>query len=336
VIRADSNLHLFALHGHPVRLRCETEFIVEPLNHLLGDFASVAAPPGTVSIDGFIRHYDEKEVVRRLPGTAARLSQPGELIEVYQHDENYWLIDDRWGAAEINLLKGQWRAWIVPQPNLAPDACLEFAALWPLAQLLRGKGLSLVPAASVVRDDWGVLLVPQGSIEPELTELIRAGYRVVGPRWSILREEGGRMAMLRLPGKLERSREPRFAPRGTRGAAEWIDLTAEFCGAAAEHAWCDAVILIDRSRKPVAHIKSLARTNALVTLRRAWPGLQLHSQRRLSQLQARLARQCKCFEARFSRQPQDVLRLIDDARHERVPTSAAMLHPKSPARRVVA
>jgi hypothetical protein len=332
MIKADSMPHLFSLHGQAVRLRCGSSFLNESLNHLLGEFAIASLPPhGASAVEGFVRLYQEDEVVRRLPASAARVSPPGEPTEVYQHDELYWLIDDRWGMAEINLLKGQWRTWILPQPSVEAERCLELAIVWPLAQLLRGKGLSLVPAVSCVRDGWGVLIVGQGSLEPELTEMIRAGYRVVGQRWTALRDQGGRVSMFGLPGKVQRVRDAQ--PGATE---QWVDLTREFCGASAERATCDAVLLVDRGRRPVAHLKSLPRTSALVALRRAWPIMQLHAQRKLSQLLARLARECKCFEARFSRAPKDVLRLLDDARYNRAPAVEASVLVRSSARRVVA
>ena len=263
---------------------------------------------------------------------------------MYKRQELYWLIDDRWGLCEINLLRGQWRTWVLPQPAVEPQRCLEMAVLWPLAQLLRGKGLALVPAASCTRDGWGVLLIGQGSIEPELCAMIRAGYRVVGQRWSALREDasssGGRVSMLRVPGMVERTpneARARIASATANAPTTWVDLTHEFVGASADHAHCDAVLLIDRGRRPVAHLKALPRTNAVIGLRRAWPIMQLHAQRKLSQLHAHLARECRCYEARLSRSPQDVLRLLDDARHNRAGAVEATVHLKpADARRVVA
>jgi hypothetical protein len=217
--------------------------------------------------------------------------------------------------------------------------------LVPLAQLLRGKGLVLVPAAACARDGWGVLLIGQASIEPELCAMVRAGYRIVGQRWTALREEptsaGGRVSMLRLPGMVERApHEARAAARvkSTSNAPPptWVDLTHEFVGASSDHAHCDAVLLIDRGRRPVAHLKALPRTNAVIGLRRAWPIMQLHAQRKLSQLHAHLARDARCFEARLSRNPQDVLRLLDDARHNRAGAVEATVHLKPAAHRVVA
>ena len=147
-IAADSTAHLYSLHGQGIKLTAASAFLLDAVNHLLGDFAVPSLPAGASVVEGAIRLYDANEVLRRLPASAARVSPPGELTEVYQQDELYWLIDDRWGLCEINLLRGQWRTWVLPQPAVEPQRCLEMAVLWPLAQLLRGKGLVLVPAAS--------------------------------------------------------------------------------------------------------------------------------------------------------------------------------------------
>jgi hypothetical protein len=345
-IAADSTAHLYSLHGQGIKLTAGSAFLLDAVNHLLGDFAVPSLPAGASVVEGAIRLYDANEVLRRLPASAARVSPPGEPAEVFQQDELYWLIDDRWGLCEINLLRGQWRTWVLPQPAVEPQRCLEMAVLWPLAQLLRGKGLVLVPAASCARDGWGVLLIGQAPIEPELSAMVRAGYRVVGQRWTALREDatssGGRVSMLRVPGMVERvPNEPRtrIASATSNVPMTWVDLTHEFVGASADHAHCDAVLLIDRGRRPVAHLKSLPRTNAVIGLRRAWPIMQLHAQRKLTQLHAHLARACRCYEARLSRNPQDVLRLLDDARHNRAGSVEATVRLKPAAaavRRVVA
>jgi hypothetical protein len=341
VISADSAGHLYSLHGQAIKLSANSAFLLDAINQFLGDFAIPSLVPGASAVEGTIRLYRESEVLRRLPASAARVTPPGELTEIYQQDELYWLIDDRWGVSEINLLKGQWRTWILPQPTIEPQRCLELAVMWPLAQLLRGKGLSLVPAASCVRDGWGVLLIPQGSIEPELCAMVRAGFRVIGQRWTALREDagsaGGRVSMLRVPGMIERvPGEARMRSAASAPPPTWVDLTREFCGASADHAHCDAVLLVDRGRRPVAHLKSLPRTNAVIGLRRAWPIMQLHAQRKLSQLHAHLARECRCFEARLSREPQDVLKLLEAARYNRVSPVEATVRVNVPDRRVVA
>lgn len=313
VISADSSLHLFSLHGLAIKLTCRSAFLAPALEHALETFRIRAIPSTNSAVQGAIELYRESEVLRRLPATAARLSPPGELTELWQHEDMHWLIDDRWGLAEINLLRNQWRSWIIPQPTIHPERCLDLAALWPLAQLLRGKGLALVQAASVVRDDWGVLLIGHPSLEAELGELLRAGFRIVGQRWTALREESGHIAMLHMPGRVERA--PLSRPRQIQQAPIWVDLAEEFCGSTVNKTWCDAVLLIERGRRPVARAEALPRASALHALRQNWPTAQLRPLQRLSPLHLRMARECKVFAATLSRRPGDILELIDTARY---------------------
>ena len=80
-------------------------------------------------ITGTIRPYDRDSVLRHLPSDASPIAVSGELFELYEKGERFWLIDDRWGLAEMNLLKAQWRSWIIDQPALEPQQVLEQAVL---------------------------------------------------------------------------------------------------------------------------------------------------------------------------------------------------------------
>src|SRR4051794_22381010 len=165
--------------------------------------------------------------------------------------------------AEITLLRAPWRSWVLPAPRIDPHACAELAVLWPLAQLLRGRGVHLVPAASVARDGWGALILSPFSVEPELTALVRAGWQIIGQRWTAVRderaerEEGDGLTLLHLPGWVERDLEPRVRfprlPFGRRrdGAYEaaggpalsaFADLAAEHPAARGHQAACGAVV----------------------------------------------------------------------------------------------
>ena len=88
-------------------------------------------------------------MLRHLSPTAKPVAAMGSTMELYEEGERFWLIDDRWGLTEMNLLKGQFQSWILPRPAIDPGMIVQDAVLWPLAQLLRGKGLSLVPGISV-------------------------------------------------------------------------------------------------------------------------------------------------------------------------------------------
>src|SRR5262249_54224378 len=160
-------------------------------------------------------------------------------MELYEEGERFWLIDDRWGLTEMNLLKGQFHSWILPHPSIEPGAVVQDAVIWPLAQLLRVKGLSLAPAMSIVRDGWGMLILSHFNIEPELSLLVRNGYKVIGQQWTALREEDGRVAMLQMPGEVQRLPAPQLRAGSIEQTSAWIDLTAETPGCAQNHAFCD-------------------------------------------------------------------------------------------------
>jgi hypothetical protein len=229
------------------------------------------------------------------------------LLEVFQEGERFWLVDDRWGMAEINFLRGQWRSWVLPRPGLDPLRCAETAVLWPLAQLLRPRGLYLLPAASFVRDGWATLALCPFGLGPELTALARAGYKAIGQRWTALREEDGRVALLHVPGWVEL--EPQAAGRANRagraasdaGANGTFDLNDLHPRARQNHAFCDAVFVAGPGRRAHAAMKEIPDApTAAAALRAAWPIPELHPSGRHSPLPARLAHLCACAEAQLS------------------------------------
>ena len=84
-----------------------------------------------------------------------------------------------------------------------PVRTTDAAVHWPLAQLMARRGVQMVPGVAIARENFGVLLLGELSLEPELTALITAGYRVIGQRWVALQEEAGGIAMLHLPGHVQ-------------------------------------------------------------------------------------------------------------------------------------
>jgi hypothetical protein len=274
-------------------------------------------PEGFVPTEGTIKPFDAVEVNRRLSSTAIPLQNTAGRLEVYAERERYWLIDDRWGMAEINLLKGLWRAWILPSPSIDPVAVAEMAVMWPMAQLLRSKGLYLLPAIAVARDHWGLLLISPFGVQAELKSLVRAGFKVIGQQWTALREEEGRIAMLHIPGRIERggSRRIRSLTSLTAGPSEWTDLAAEIPGITQFHAFCDAVIFVEAGRRPESWVRSLAAGSIQATVRRHWPIDELHPLRRQSRLMSQVAAKCRLFEARLSRNPDDLLGHLDGMRY---------------------
>jgi hypothetical protein len=288
---------------------------------MLEPFLVSGWPDGFLPVEGTVHEYDAREVNRRLSTTAVPLQEStgklsGSQLEVYSDRERFWLVDERWGLAEINLLKGQWRSWIIPSPSIDPIAVAELAVVWPMAQLLRSKGLYLLPAASVSRGSFGMLIISPYGIQPELRALVRAGFKVTGQQWTALREEDGRIAMLHVPGHIERGDGRRFKSLTSLGVASsrWTDLAAEVPGVSRFHAFCDAVLLVEAGRRPEAWVREVANDNLQNTLRRHWPIDELHPLRRPSRMLTRLASKCRLFEARLSRHPEDLLRFVDGIR----------------------
>jgi len=245
---------------------------------------------------------------------------------------------DRWGLCEINVLKSTWRSWILPHPTLDPVRVAEMAVLWPMAQLLRPKGLYLIPAASVSRGGFGLLVLSPFNIEGELRALIHAGYNVVGQRWTAVREDAGRIELLQMPGQIERESSPRVRDATLGPASRWVDLTSEHCGIVQPHAYCDAVLVVEPGRRPTAHVNEVADQRATDAIRRAWPITELHPFRKHGQLPMKLAQSCRTWQAQLSRRSDDLLVLLDSIRSPActamitLPSSASLSAP--PAMRI--
>ncbi len=300
----------FELYGMAIEIHCAIPELEPEVRRVLGGFR-VATPPsrGQQPSLGFIRPYDEADVLRRLSPRARRVHLANAPTELYEDGERFWMIDDRWGMVEINLLKSQWRAWLLPQTRVDGIRRAEMAILWPLAQLLRAKGLYLLPAASVVRNGFGILVFSPLGLAPELTALVRAGCRVVGQRWTALRERDGQIEMLHLPGMLERPLSPRMRLATSDLSPTWIDLAREHCGCEVAQSPCDGVFVIARGRRPTAHLRQL-NDEAQSAVRGGWPIEELHPLRRHGQLPAKLAARCACYEVALSRDADDLLRLM--------------------------
>ena len=312
----------FAVHGLAAEVDCSVAEIAGEVERVLGPFAVAGWPEGFGSVGGTVRAYDTAQVVRHVSPTARPLPAPRslDLAELYEEGERFWLVDERWGMVEINFLKSTWRSWILPRPQLDPVRCTEMAVLWPMAQLLRARGLYLLPAVSAVRDGFAFLLLCPFGPEPELTALARAGYKIIGQRWTAVREEDGRLALLHLPGCIARAAGA--APRlralceaeANRAGGQWLDLNAQFPGSAQLHAFCDAVLVADAARRPHARARELEPSDALHLLRQAWPIVELHPHRRHSALPTKLSQQCRCAEVQLSRNSTELLQLLEQVR----------------------
>jgi hypothetical protein len=183
-----------------------------------------------------------------------------------------------------------------------------------MAQLLRMKGLHLLPAASVVRNGFGILLLSPVDVTPELTSLVRAGCRVVGQRWTALREQDGRVEMLHLPGVVDRACSPHVRLMGGASAtpatsSAWMDLSRAHLNCEQRRATCDGVFVVARGRRPAVHLRPL-NGDAQGAIRAAWPISELHPLRRHGQLPAKLATKSACYDVALSRDPDDIVGLL--------------------------
>lgn len=321
----------FAIHGLAVEIISDLPPLDPGIDLWLWPFETDVLPEGVACTTGMVRRYDEDEVMRCVSPGAVPVATPGQMLELYQEGERFWIVDDRWGLCEINVLKGTWRSWILPRPTLDAARVVEMAVLWPIAQLLRPKGLYLLPAASAARGDFGVLLVSPVGLEGELRALIHAGYDLVGQRWTAIREEAGRIELLRMPGLIERQATPRLRSAADGPMTRWVDLTSEYCGVMRHAAFCDAVLMVDPGRRPTANVSEMDGQRAADHLRRAWPITELHPFRRHGQLPMKLAQMSRCYHTHLSRRPEDLLVLLDGVRSG-TRTRAAIPWPALPVR----
>jgi hypothetical protein len=184
-----------------------------------------------------------------------------------------------------------------------------------------------------------MLIVSPVSLAPELAALIRSGYRVVAQRWCAIREEDGRVALLSMPGLVERPAPPRAAGAAAPAAtdATWADLMGEHLGAWQHHAFCETVVVVEPGRRPGAYLKELSRADAVNAVRAAWPIVEVHPQRRQGPLATRLAQTCTTYEAALSRDARDFVSLVDALPHSPVriappPKPVVTIHAKPPQR----
>jgi hypothetical protein len=295
---------------------------------------------------GAIAPFDFDLATVRIPSVLRRWEHRGdELITVFQQGEHFWMLDERWGLCEMDLLRCTWRGWVLPRPRVNSMRCAELAALWPLAQLLRGRGMHLVPAVSVRRGNWGALLLCPYPIGPELTLLARQGYQFIGQRWTAIAERAGRPVLLHMPGWVERpdghrrgvdpargrslgrrrdawlGEMPPLGPAGRLGLpeqVECVDLAGDatmsqgHSGRPPASVTCDAVVIVQPGRMTEARCSDLQPADAAAEIRRAWPIPDLHPARVASPLPARLAGTSQCARVHLGRDPAGLVRVLDE------------------------
>jgi len=305
--------HKLCIHGLAVEIACHVPQIRLQINHLAGPFSVSDVPEGFATC-GEIRPYVENEVVRHLSASAARMPLDDPWLEVYQDGERFWLVDERWGIAEINFLRGQWRSWVLERARAHPIQQVEGAVLWPMAQLLRTRGLHLVPAVAVARDGFGALVLSSFGIGRELERVIRGGYRIIGQRWTAMRSDGSRIELLHVPGAVELSEPPRLRRPDAMAGGQWADLSRRFPGCVQLHAFCDVVIVAEPGRRSDPQIYELTIPEAQDLLRQSWPLIDIHPTRKGGQFPTQLGRNCRCVQVQFSKDSGDLLLLLEALR----------------------
>lgn len=307
--RTVAGVRTLAIHGSLVEIDCKVPAFEPTLGRLLGAFTATDWRGGSSVTCGSILPYDQAEVVRRLPSAAQPLHRPGDLTEFYALDERAWMIDERWGLCEINVLRGQWRSWVLPQVQTDPVKLADDAVFRPLAQLLKNRGLYLLPAMSVARGHFAALILCPFDLEQELAAMLAKGYRVVGQRWTCVREEADKIDLLHMPGLVRQKQGNSSAPEA---ANQWVDLTAMNPAAGLQQAKCTAVVVVDAGRRSKPTLREWSAVDAATVLRLSWPIPELHPQRRQTQcpMATRLAQLCPCYQLQLTRDAKDLPALI--------------------------
>jgi hypothetical protein len=199
-----------SLHGLGLSLHCEHPVVCRAADAMLGHLAEAALPFPAVA-QGEVCDYDGDSVLRHVSRdsihVAADDADGHPLLELYRTPtgDRWWLVDERWGLCEIDLVRSRWTSFVLPQPNLDGRRLVEQAIYWPMSHLLRRRGLHLLPAASFGETTAegrrvGALLLSPFDPQPEVHAAASAGFGVIGARWSALRLDNGRPMLLALPG----------------------------------------------------------------------------------------------------------------------------------------
>ncbi len=309
-----NNRRQLVVHGHAVEIDCGLGEVRDLLGHWLGIFDAPIRPAGMKPARGGISAFEQADVLRGVSANAIACYHPEQPLDLYRDEEHYWLVDDRWGICRLNLLKRTWQSWVIEQPRMDSAQLFEWAVLWPMAQMLRGQGLHLLPAVGIERDGFAMLIIAAGEIGPELHALARSGYKIIGQRWIALRQEEDRIAMLQMPGMIARSADESRHP--FRRSVAQVDLHGTYLGSGRHHAFCDAVILAGAGRRGPAGLHLLSGDEATGEVRRRWPIVELHPARSRG-IAHQLAEICPIHSLRLSRDPRETVDLIGQLRHAR-------------------
>ncbi len=316
-----------AFHGSAVEIACACEELVPAIDHLLNPFREADFPEGFKPLRGVIEPYDLEDVLKHLSIKARPVPLPNLPFELYRDADRYYRLEDSIGLTMVDLVRRRWHCWLTPEA-LRGDLVrlIDAAMIWPLAQLVAQRELNLIPAVSVVRDGFGVLLMSELSLELELHTLLHEGFNIVGQRWTGLREEEqGKIAMLHLPGHILEKAAPiapntRIGERTPATQDRWIDLHAAHPRSLAHHAYCDLILVCGPGRREQVRVKQVGWAGAMNVLRRAWPTVDLPPGRRGGKLVSKMASRVRVVETQLSREPNDLIKVIDLYRKAPIPT----------------
>ena len=293
---------LYSLHGHGVSLLVEPPALRDAALAVLVDHAEGELPFAPAA-EGCVLHFDESDVMRHVSADAVPVVEGDAayhpLYELFRSRDGgrWWVVDERWGLCEIDLVRRSWRAYVLPEPGLDAVRLFEAAVMWPLAQLLRPRGLHLVPAASLAvarpgREPRGILILG-GDAGPEVRAARDHDLRVVGQRWTALREADGGLELLALPGRTELG-------------GRWHDAAA---GNACRRATADLLLLAGPMRRGRASAVPVDTGAARRLVANAWPIPRLGASG-TNDLAATLARRCRVHRAHLARDGGDLCRLL--------------------------
>jgi hypothetical protein len=303
-----------ALHGHGIELSVRVPAVQRVASTILADLVEPFLP-AEPEIRGWVLPFEESTVLRQLSSDAVRVQDADLLLELYRDPrggERVWLVDERWGISEINLLRRTWKSWILPQASIDAVRLFEAAVMWPMAQLLRGAGLHLIPGAAVGKGRRGALILSPYDVGPEIAAFAEAGVGIIGQRWVALREEpDGRVSLLSVPGRTEQAPAPRLLSAGPMGQAAWADLAV---GRVCHHAFCELVLMVEPMRRSQASARPMTAVEAREQLRQFWPVPQLSAGSTpmvaTNLLAANLARTASVHRVRLSRRGEDLVRFL--------------------------
>lgn len=290
------------LFGHCVEIASREPAATSLIQAMLVDrdpVASTTAP----AIRGLIYPFDSALVARSVRRSSNRVPTRDPLQEIYADNERLWLIDERWGVTEVNLLKRLWRSWV--RPNVDPSVMLDHAICWPMAQLLERRGTSLIPAVSLVRDGWGVLVLSPYDLTAELSRLTHAGYRVMGARWTAVHTSVAGVTLHRGP------------EAWSAGVASPGTLTVgdPWFGCRAASSACDCVMIVQPTRRDRVAARSVGAATAHASLQNGWPMYSGRRHAEFTQTLSRLVDRAHIVEAHLARNPNDLLDLLMAARY---------------------